>query len=509
MNLDEKIGRLFVVPAHGRFLNERSPAYRELVRHVTENHVGGVIWFASGIFETAFLNARLQSLARRPLLISADLESGLGMRFPDATWWPPAMAARDAALVEEQGRITAVEAQAVGIQQILAPVADVNVDPDNPVINTRSYGDDPHEVARRVSAFIRGVQNAGALATAKHFPGHGDTHVDSHRALPVLQVDRERLERVELVPFRAAIAANVGSIMIGHLAVPALDSTPAPVRATFENAYGTHREEVPRAATLPATLSPAIVTGLLRRELGYDGLVVTDAFDMGGLAAHFDPGEAAVRAIEAGNDQILYSADTDAAIAAVREAVRRGRITPARIDESFARIDRVARVRGASFEEIARIVDRPEHVAVAEEIARRAVTIVRDERGLLPLRTRATAVIVSDWPEENQLKEAVRLLDPRAIYTIDSRSRDVDVNADVIVMLLALRARSGAGRIAVPEAARRLAEKHGRRTIAISFGSPYVLRAIPEVSTYIDAFGIQPVLQRAAILECGGPRRRS
>lgn len=499
MNLDEKIGRLFVIPAFGRFLNERSPEYRELVRHVRDNHVGGVIWFASSVFEAAFLNARLQSIAKRPLLISADLESGLGMRFPDATWWPPAMSVDDLSLIEEQGRITAIEAQAVGIQQILAPVCDVNVDPDNPVINTRSYGDDAHDVARKVSAFIRGAQNAGAIATAKHFPGHGDTHVDSHRALPVLDVDRDRLERVELVPFRAAIEANVQSMMIGHLAVPSLDPTPAPVRARFENAYGTDASEVPREATLPATLSPAIVSGLLREELRFDGLVVTDAFDMGGLAAHFDPGEAAVRAIEAGNDQILYSADTDAAIAAVRAVVRSGRISESRIDESNARIDRLARRCGASFDEIARIVDAPEHVAVAEEIARKAIRIVRDERGLLPLRTRATAVIVSDWPEENQLKDAVRLLDPRATYTIDSRTREIDVDGDVIVMLLALRAKSGAGRIAMPEAAKRLAEKHGRKMIAISFGSPYVVRSLEGVSTYIDAFGIQPVLQRAAI----------
>lgn len=506
MNLDEKIGRLFVIPAYGRFLNERSPEYRELVRHVRDNHVGGVIWFASSIFETAFLNARLQSLAKHPLLISADLEAGLGMRFPDATWWPPAMAASMAvtepALIEEQGRITAVEARALGIGQILAPVCDVNVDPDNPVINTRSYGDDPHAVARSVSAFIRGAQKAGAIATAKHFPGHGDTHVDSHRALPVLDVDRERLDRVELVPFRAAIESGVAAMMIGHLAVPSLDPTPAPVRASFENAYGTHETEVPREATLPATLSHRIITGLLREELGFDGLVVTDAFDMGGLAAHFDPGEAAVRAIEAGNDQILYSADTDAAIAAVRYAVRSGRIKESRLDESNQRIDRLAkdnRRPPASFEEIARIVDHPDHVAVAAEIARKAVRIVRDERGLLPLRARPTAVVVSDWPEENQLKDAVRLLDPRTTYSIDSRSRNEEIDGEVIVMLLALRPRSGAGRIAVPHQARRLAEKHGRKIIAVSFGSPYVVRSFAEVSTWLDAYGIQPVMQRAAI----------
>jgi beta-N-acetylhexosaminidase len=223
------------------------------------------------------------------------------------------------------------------VNHILAPVADVNVDPRNPVINTRSFGEDPHDVARYVAAFVRGVQEEGCLATAKHFPGHGDTRVDSHRALPVLDVTRERLDRVELVPFRAAIDAGVRSIMTGHLAVPVLDDTPAPVRAEFENVYGTSSDEVTRGGTLPATVSKKMID-FLRRDLAFDGLIVTDSFDMGGLAAHFDPGEAAVRAIEAGNDQILYSADTDAAIAAVKHAVRTGRLKESRINESLERI---------------------------------------------------------------------------------------------------------------------------------------------------------------------------
>jgi beta-glucosidase-like glycosyl hydrolase len=482
MNLEQKIGRLVVVPAFGRFVNASSAEYRELVRQVRENHVGGVIWFLSSVFEAAWLSARLQELAAVPLLVSADLEAGLGMRFPDVTFAPPAMAIAatgEPALAEEQGRITAREALLVGIQQVLAPVVDVNVDPDNPVINARSFGEDPHEVARYASAFIRGVQSEGAIATAKHFPGHGDTHVDSHCTLPVLGVDRERLERVELVPFRAAIEAGVRSIMSGHLAVPSLDPS-----------------------RVPASVSPPIVNGLLRRELGYEGLIVTDAFNMGGVAEQFDPGEAAVRAIEAGNDQVLFSADTDAAIAAVLAAVLSGRLTRSRIDESYERVHRVARVCGAPFEEIFRRVDAPEHVAVAEEIARKAITLVRDDAGLLPLRHAATAVVVSDWTEENQLGEAVRLLEPGSLYTLDSRSHDSDADAidgEVIVLLLALRPRSGAGRICVPPAARRLAARAGKKIIAISFGSPYVIRAMPEVSTYVCAYGIQPLLQRAAI----------
>ncbi|HJQ39448.1 MAG TPA: glycoside hydrolase family 3 protein, partial [Thermoanaerobaculia bacterium] len=391
MSLDEKIGQLFVVPAHG-----------DVVRHVRDNHAGGVIWFQSTTVEVAKMNAHLQSLAKTPLLISADLEAGMGMRFTDATWWPSAMAIAatgDPSFAEEEGRVTAREALAVGINHILAPVADVNVDPQNPVINTRSFGEDPHQVARFVAAYVRGIERGGCLSTAKHFPGHGDTHIDSHRALPTLDVTRERLEAVELVPFRAAIRAGVSSVMMGHLAVPALDDTPAPVRAEFENVYGTRRGEVTRGGTLPATVSPRIIA-MLRRE--FDGLIVTDSFDMGGLAAHFDAGEAAVRAIEAGEDQILFSTDTDAAIAAVVRAVRQGRLTEARIDESVERILHAKRSRSAAA--------MPPHsihsggMAAALLNAQRAITLVRDARGLLPARN-YKVVVVTDLVEGNPLTE--------------------------------------------------------------------------------------------------------
>src|SRR6059036_2392201 len=181
LTLDEKIGQLFVPGARGTFMAESSPVYRELVHQVRDNHVGGFIWFVSNVYETALLNDKLQRASRVPLLISADLEAGMGMRFADTTFWPTAMAVAatgDPSLAEREGRVVAAEARAVGINHILAPVADVNVDPDNPVINARSFGEDPQDVSRYVAAFIRGVQSEHVLATAKHFPGHGDTHVD-------------------------------------------------------------------------------------------------------------------------------------------------------------------------------------------------------------------------------------------------------------------------------------------------------------------------------------------
>jgi beta-N-acetylhexosaminidase len=481
VNLDEKVGQLFVVAAR-----EDTPI-AELEHFVRDLHAGGVIWFQTTTEHAARVNAHLQSIALVPLLISADLEAGMGMRFTDAEWAPPAMAIAatgDPMFAEEQGRETATAALRIGINHIFAPVADVNVHPRNPVINTRSFGEDPHDVARYVAAFVRGVQSTGCLATAKHFPGHGDTHIDSHRALPVLDVSRERLEQVELVPFRAAIEAGVASVMIGHLAVPALDDTPAPVRAMFEAVYGTVREEVTRAGTMPATLSKRVID-VLRNGLGFDGLVITDAMDMGGLAAHFDPADAAVRAIEAGEDQVVFSPDPEAAIAAVK-----ARVSEARIDESVRRILRAKSGlecggRSHRFGLFPRRMNiqkrrlRPPHSMVADL----SITLVRDRNNLLPLHTTNIATVISA-PHG----------DPIDIpFHADLES------ADVLLLLLAIRPRSGAGAMTIPEDIKQLAKRHAHKTIAVAYGSPYILRELGDISTFVCAWAPQPVMQRAAM----------
>ena len=528
LSLDEKIGQMFVHAGHGYYTNESGWRHRDLMHHVRDNRVGGMIWFLSNVYETAFLTQQAQKAARVPLLVSADLEAGVGMRFLDTTFWPSAMAVAatgDPLLAEEMGRITAREAKVIGINHIYAPVADVNVNADNPVINTRSFGEDPHEVAKFVAAFIRGVQSEGVLATAKHFPGHGDTHVDSHRSLPVLTVDRARLDAVELVPFRAAVEAGVASVMMGHLAVPALDPTPAATRASSdslrENPYATPEGETTRGGSIPATLSKIMIEDLLRRDLGFDGLVVSDAFDMGGLVAHYDAGEAAVLGILAGEDQILKSPNTDAAIAAVKEAVRTGRITEERIDQSVRRVlEAKSRVSasGGDPEEIFRVLDSQQHRAKADEIASRALTLLREESGVLPLRRHSRVVIlsVSDFDEvANPLPafaaEVNRRLDkPARVFLLDSRSQDDEVlpvteaardaDADVVLLALAVRARSGAGRIALPETARRAIASFPPdvKLVAVSFGSPYIIREMPSLQTYFAAYGIQPVMQQAA-----------
>ena len=523
MTLEEKVGQLFVYVTPGSFMNEGSPRYRELLRQVRENHVGGILWATwSSVFESAFLIRRLQSVAKVPLLVSADLEAGIGMRFYDTTYWPWPMAVAatgDPDLARREGEIVAEEARAIGLNQVYAPVADVNVNPDNPVINVRSFGEDPQEVARFVAAFVRGVESRGVIATVKHFPGHGDTRTDSHRSLPVLSVSRERLERVELVPFRAAIAAGAGAIMTAHLSLPALDDEPAPVRpgGVAENPYAHDAVEVAQNATLPASLSSKITGGLLRGELGFRGLVVTDALDMGGIVDHFDPGEAAVRAILAGADQVVKSTDTDAAIAGVQRAVQAGRITRDRLDLSVGRI-LAAKARAGDLEpdwnRIFSVVDSPEHRAVVEEIARRSVTLVRESPGVLPLgrKTRVFQLVVAETERglggdlNKELKS--RLEGPAEMAVLDSRSSAAEVarvlegasRAEVVLLALFVRFQSGKGSIVLPAAAKEVVERLPApvRVVAVSFGSPYVLRELPNLETYLCAWGSQTDMQVAA-----------
>jgi len=527
MPLDEKIGQLFVVSARGVYMSEEAKEFQTLRHHVVDNRVGGVILFRSNVYEAAILVGKLQEFARVPLLVSADLEAGLGMRFEDVTYGPWAMAiaaAGDPALAEKRAYATAREARAIGIGQVFAPVADVNVNPDNPVINVRSFGEDPSDVSRYVEATVKGLEDGGVLATVKHFPGHGDTAVDSHLALPVLTVTKERLASVELVPFRAAVRAGASSVMVSHLSVPALDDTPAPPLPNAKGEAGVNGvPELETKGTMPATLSAPTVVGVLRKELGFTGLVVTDAMTMGGITSHFTAGEAAVRAILAGSDQVLMSADTDAAIAAVRDAVRSGRITEARLDESVTRIldakkklklyeNRIPYVGG-----LARIVDTPAIQALEAEIARRSLTLVREEKGVLPLQKGAkllSLVVVDEaslngppGPLAADLKARVPSvktvrLDPRSTPEETKAAVESAKDSDVVLVSLFVRTRSGQGKITAPEPGRSALAQilaFGKPIVTVSFGNPYLLRDFPGLPTYLCAWGGQDVSQTAAV----------
>src|ERR1700693_5676836 len=381
MSLDEKIGQLFAVWAYGSFLSTESQDYKDLLSDVEEKHIGTFAIQTQGsplgveysqVYPTAILVNTLQKHAKVPLLIGAEFERATAMRVQGGTSFPYAMAVGAAGHPEDaytMGKITALEARAVGVPWIFAPDADVNSNPENPIINTRSFGEDPARVSEFVAAFVRGVEENGGLATAKHFPGHGDTSTDSHLDLATVNGDRARLDRVELVPFRAAIAAGAGSIMTAHLAVPALEPDP----------------------DVPATMSPKISTDLLRRQMGFDGLVVTDALDMGGVTVRYPPGEVAVRSILAGADVLLVPPVLDAALEAVRDAVASGRIPMSRLDEAVTRVLRAKAKLGldksklVDLDALPRNFDRPEFARAALEIADRGVTLLRDDQHILPL----------------------------------------------------------------------------------------------------------------------------
>ncbi|MGH9875571.1 MAG: glycoside hydrolase family 3 protein, partial [Pyrinomonadaceae bacterium] len=539
MSLDEKIGQLISVGINATFLNQDSDAFKALRHQIEDNHVGGIILFRGPVYESVVLANRMQKLARYPLLISADLEAGSGMRFDDTVNLPWAMAVGatdNPDYARRQGALTAHEARALGVQQIYAPVADVNNNAANPVINVRSYGEDPAAVGRFVAAFIEGAQSNGVIATAKHFPGHGDTATDSHRGLPEIDVSRERLNSVELVPFRAAVRSGVGSVMTGHIGMPQIDPTavvPLP-RDVKLKPIDTDEggEVVVEKGTMPTTLSP-VMNGILRRDLGFHGLIVTDAMSMSGLTLYFTQEEASVRALEAGADLLLKPADPDAALRGVREAVLKGRLKEARINESARRVLAakydlgLVKQRITAVEGIDKNVAGRESTDLAREIAEHAITLVRNDDNLVPLSSlkrdaRIFNLAITNGDDRlwiaNAFSSAIgRTLDTdntngRKVETVvlDDRSTDAEVQkalerakgADLVVASLYGRVRSGQARsVGLPEpGAKALSALISSRLplIGISFGNPYLLQSFPELRTYVVAYGDMPSLQQAA-----------
>jgi len=514
MTLRDEVAQLVFIAFHGESPNTRSREYRKFVRLIRETKVGGlilnnvangrVVQKAEPYAVAAFLN-RLQHMATVPLMVGGDFERGASMRLNGTTVFPHAMAfgaAGDPAFSRYEGEVTAREARAIGIQWVYYPVADVNNNPDNPIINIRSFGENPQDVAAQVKAFIEGAHSDKknyVLATAKHFPGHGDTAVDTHVNLATIPADRERLERLELVPFKAAIEAGVDSIMTAHVAVPAL----AP-------------------PNLPATLSPAILTDLLRKDLGFHGLVITDALQMAGVANGFSTGDACVRALEAGADTLLMPVDPDAAIKAVVAAVQSGRLSRQRIQESVIKIlsakEKVGldKKRFVNVESIADTVDSPEANEKAQEIADRAVTLVRNTGDLVALRSAGDACFVV-MPESRASTEGqvftqeVRKRVPRAaLATLDpsmSRTDGDDALAKlpgcqsyVVAAFASVGANRGGVGLAgeLPHAIETLVAS-GKPVALAALGNPYLLRDFPRVAAYLATFSTVPPSEIAAV----------
>ena len=532
MSLEEKVGQLISVGVNATFLNQDSEAFRSLRHQVVDNHVGGIILFRGPVYESLVLMNRMQQLARYPLLVSADLEAGAGMRFDDTVNFPWNMAVGATGNPEyarRQGAITAREALALGVQQIYAPVVDVNNNAQNPVINVRSYGEDPAEVARYGAAFTEGAQSAGVIATAKHFPGHGDTAIDSHRGLPEINVSRERLNAVELTPFRATIAAGVGSVMVAHIGLPQIDPTKVKPLPKDEQIKPLDTDEageiIAESASIPATVSP-VIGKLLRNDLNFQGLIVTDALSMSGLTIYFNQDEAAVRALEAGADMLLKPADNDAAFRGVVQAVRSGRLTEKRIEDSARRILAakydlgLAKERITPVDSVDRIVGSADVGLLAKEISEHAITLVRNDDNLVPLNSLKPNARIFNLAITNG-DDRLTITGPfagamaklgRKVETVvlDDRSSETDVQnalgrargADLVIASLYGRVRSGQARsVGLPEpGAKALSALIASKApvVGISFGNPYLLQSFPELRTYLVAYGDMPSLQQAA-----------
>jgi len=532
MTIDEKIGQMIVPAFQSTYISSDSDEFERLSKLVREVHVGGFIMFGgtepapnvllNPTYGTVILGQplaaastlnRLQDLATWPLLNAADFESGAGFRIAGATAFPREMAfgaASDERLTFEAGRIAAQESRALGIHVDFAPVVDVNNNPRNPVINTRSFGEDPARVGALASAYVRGLVSGGAIATLKHFPGHGDTAVDTHLGLATIPYSRERLAQIELPPFKAAIAAGAEAVMVAHIALPEIDATP-----------GT-----------PATLSQPIVSGLLRHDLAFNGLVYTDSMEMQGVARQYSAGDAAVRAVQAGNDFVLHSPDERAALAALKSAVASGKISRARIDESVTRILRTKarlglyRERRVNLDALPTIVGTRAHAAVADEISRKSMTLIKDDRHQVPLTLPREAQVlylsVLDYPSGWRIAAPSRTFLPElrkhwpnvtAVELSDrSTPNEIDLvramapRYDAVVASIFVRTASGSGRmdLAAPlvQVLRDLSASTATRRqpfAAVLFGNPYAAMTLSDLPALLLTYDFHDRAESSAV----------
>ncbi len=544
MSNEEKVGQLFSIWTRVQFFNDADPVYLELLDSIRKYHIGSVVMsvpvdgpvlLRTQPYVAAELLNRLQKSSKLPLLVAADFERGLSMRMSGATVFPHAMAfgaTGNLEFAEAFGRISGMEARAIGVHLNFFPDADVNSNPVNPVINTRSFGEDPKQVGDLVAAYIKGAHEGGMLTTAKHFPGHGDTATDSHLGVAQVSGDRARLNSVELPPFAAAIAAGVDAIMVAHVTVPALDS----------------------GANQVATTSKPIVTGLLKEEMGFKGLVVTDALDMAGLTRIYagDIGRSAVESFKAGNDLLIIPADLDASYRSMLQAVRSGEISRERLDESVRKILEMKasvglnKQRMADLGQISTVIARPDNLALGQQIADSAITLVRDNGKTIPIqfpensgtpasalpyqsvtevKNRLVAVIFSDDMRtdsgrmlERQITSRVK--DAHVIY-VDSRSaagmapsvmQAIDGAERVVAALYivpvagkAMRAADGGvtNSVAMDDSAGALLnsilKRAAERTVVLAMGNPYVIQNFPAIQNYVCSFSNATVSETAAV----------
>jgi beta-N-acetylhexosaminidase len=541
LSLEEKVGQMLQMRCYASYKDFESPDYKRVQNQLEKYHIGSVVLgmhfdksgpLRSSPLDLARVANRLQRDSKLPLLLAADLERGVASRlnsvpsFP----WPMAFgAADDASQVERFAAITAREARAVGIQWALAPVADLNSNPANPIINDRSFGENPERVSIMIQAFIRGAHENGLLVTAKHFPGNGDTSVDSHRAIASIDADIAHLRSTEFPPFEAAISAGVDSIMLAHARVLALEPDSNKI----------------------STISSNIVTGVLKGELRFKGVVVTDALEMQGITKLYDPirgsptALAALDAIRAGCDVIMVPTDLDGAFHAIIDAVTNGEIPESRIDESVRKILAMKAAVGldknrfVDIVQVAALTSRPEDMAFAQEVADKAVTLVRDNAQLLPFKPVSTGIVESGRAVSGQKMVAVILGEPleekngrefereiaarrpdAIIFRFDGRFSGpttqqllkaiVDADEIVLATYIAHRAPkntaargSEVGSFGLPGLSgslfQEIVTKYPQKTVVIALGSPYLIESFPQIQTYICTYAMASTSEISAV----------
>jgi beta-N-acetylhexosaminidase len=514
MSLRDRVAQLIVATCYGDAPATKSPEYQKYKHWVRDLRIGGFI-VANRVDHGAIRNAephamalflnQMQKLSKTPLVIAADFERGASMRVTGGAQFPYNMAygaGHDLDAVRYEGLATAREARAIGVHWIFAPVADVNNNPDNPVINIRSFGESAEEVAQNVAAYIDGAHSDAknrVLVTAKHFPGHGDTDTDSHLALAKVTANKERLETLEFTPFRAAIAHGVDSIMTAHLAVPSLEPD-----------------------EIPATVSSKVLTGVLREELKFQNLIVTDAMDMAGLAKIFNQGEAAVRAIEAGADVLLMPLNPETVIHAVVAAIEDGRLKRARVEESVMRVLE-AKVRVGinkkklvDLDEISDAFDSQEDLAHAQQASDRAVTLVRNDHEVLPLASSAQSCLVV-VVERRTSTAGTRMIDSYRRFAPKSQIVTVDASMNAAALAASVGDTSKCSAIVVAAFSTVAAYRggvglsgeltpfiakltEGSAPVAIvAMGNPYLLSAFPKTAAYLATFSSTPPSELSAV----------
>jgi beta-N-acetylhexosaminidase len=516
MSPRDKAAQLILAPCFGENPNVRSSEYRRFTHWVQDLHVGGLIVLnrvqygsvknAEPVAMAAFLN-QMQRLSPLPLIVGSDFERGASMRVANTVKFPHSMAyaaAGDLAASRFEGAETAREARALGVHWIFAPVADVNNNPDNPIINIRSYGEQASSVADHVAAFVDGAHsNPGSpvLVTVKHFPGHGDTRTDSHMGLSVIGGDRARLDSVELVPFKAAIAHHVDAVMTGHLSVPALEPEP-----------------------IPATVSKAILTDLLRKELGFQGIIVTDAMDMAGLTKQFPPGEAVVKALEAGADVLLMPANIEAAIKGILQALGNRTLSMKRLDQSVQKLlEAKVRLglnkrRFVDLEAINTVIEAPESEAVAQTETDHAVTLVRNDKDVFPVSAPAQTCLYV-LPESKLSRQGLKLMEQVTARAPEMQTTFLDPTLpESLFQDIAAQSYTGGCKTILIAAFASVTEYKGDTALAggysvfvnallngklpvglLSLGNPYLLKNFPGASAYVTTYSTSPTAEVAAV----------